>query len=388
MHVPPPLRPPTPGVQAGDAFLFSGNRHESVPRALFLDPRLTPLERNAWQVIRMQLAEDGLTAFPTYEQLRPFLASMPCTFKASTETVARALSLLHLTRWLSLVRRRRDPINGRIAGNVYVLHDEPLTPFEAMQLDTEYLSLVSDALTHASKAIQRVGHHTLQEIRDDPQLRGRSLPSRLQRLTERLVVQGWDRIIDDGSAVDTTPTYPQTIPMHDSEGGDETLLRNGATPSSESETGIESPSEQALRNPKADSTVRTIRAMEERTVRRAREDGTEVTLRLPPRFTQLRAEQQAGVLLALETLDVDVQQAVVDEWQARCDSSAVRNPAGYLFGTIQKALRGEFKVWASQRASPAIGPAPPKTHPPPPKRADPAIASEHIARLRTFLGLP
>jgi hypothetical protein len=30
-----------------DGFLFSGNRHESVPRALFLDRRLTPLERNA-----------------------------------------------------------------------------------------------------------------------------------------------------------------------------------------------------------------------------------------------------------------------------------------------------------------------------------------------------
>jgi hypothetical protein len=33
------------------------------------------------------------------------------------------------------VRRRRDPKTGRILGNLYVLHDEPLTPFEAMQLD-------------------------------------------------------------------------------------------------------------------------------------------------------------------------------------------------------------------------------------------------------------
>jgi hypothetical protein len=36
-----------------DGFLYSGNRHESVPRALFLDRRLTPLERNAWQVFRL-----------------------------------------------------------------------------------------------------------------------------------------------------------------------------------------------------------------------------------------------------------------------------------------------------------------------------------------------
>jgi hypothetical protein len=45
-----------------------------------------------------------------------------------------------LTRWLSLVRRRRDPKTGRILGNLYVLHDEPLTPFEAMQLDADYLA--------------------------------------------------------------------------------------------------------------------------------------------------------------------------------------------------------------------------------------------------------
>ena len=60
---------------ASDGFLFSGNRHESVPRALFLDRRLTPLERNAWQVFRLQLNDDGVTAFPTYDQLRPYLAS-------------------------------------------------------------------------------------------------------------------------------------------------------------------------------------------------------------------------------------------------------------------------------------------------------------------------
>ncbi|MGD4883997.1 hypothetical protein QT781_20535, partial [Xanthomonas citri pv. citri] len=53
-QAPPPAqsapRPtaPAPGKPAShDGFLYSGNRHESVPRALFLDRRLTPLERNA-----------------------------------------------------------------------------------------------------------------------------------------------------------------------------------------------------------------------------------------------------------------------------------------------------------------------------------------------------
>lgn len=108
-RAPAPMAVPTPAA-SGDAFLFSGNRHESVPRRLFVDRRLTPLERNAWQVFRLMLNDDGVTTFPTYEQLRPWLASMPCAGQASHETVARALTLLRLTRWLSLVRRDRKSV--------------------------------------------------------------------------------------------------------------------------------------------------------------------------------------------------------------------------------------------------------------------------------------
>jgi hypothetical protein len=218
-RAPAPMAVPTPAA-SGDAFLFSGNRHESVPRRLFVDRRLTPLERNAWQVFRLMLNDDGVTTFPTYEQLRPWLASMPCAGQASHETVARALTLLRLTRWLSLVRRRRDPKTGRILGNLYVLHDEPLTLFEAMQLDADYLALVSQSLGHSAKAVQVVGLNTLQEIADDPMLSGRTLPSRLQVLAERLADQG----------ITATASYPQEDAIHDSEEGPASLLRNGERP--------------------------------------------------------------------------------------------------------------------------------------------------------------
>ena len=140
--------------------------------------------------------------------------------------MARALTLLRLTRWLSLVRRRRDPKTGRIQGNLYVLHDEPLSPFEAMQLDADYLGLVSQALIHAAKAVQIVGMNTLKEIAEDPLLSGRTLPTRLQVLAQRMARHGW-----------TTPGYPQEGADHESEEGQEALLRNAARPSSESEAG-------------------------------------------------------------------------------------------------------------------------------------------------------
>ena len=387
-----PPAPPTPPAPRGaaaaslaapvsDGFLYSGNRHESVPRALFLDRRLTPLERNAWQVFRLQLQSDGVTAFPTYDQLRPYLASMPCAAQASHETVARALTLLRLTRWLSLVRRRRDPKTGRILGNLYVLHDEPLTPFEAMQLDPDYLGLVSQALTHAAKAVQIVGMNTLREIAEDPMLNGRTLPTRLQVLAQRMARNKW-----------ADASYPQAPVDHESEEGQDGLLRNLDGPSSESEAGLKSAPDGSLRNPKEDRTVRMDRINQVRTVPRAK---ALQHLRLPERLLRLKDEQQSGAMVALQQVDESLRQAVLDEWDARCRNSAVRNPAGYLFGIIQKAIRGEFKAWAGEGGSPSTPPAPPPrpaapapSAPPPPAPNGPGreAARAYLAKLRSTLG--
>ena len=389
-----PPAPPTPPAPRGaaaaslaapvsDGFLYSGNRHESVPRALFLDRRLTPLERNAWQVFRLQLQSDGVTAFPTYDQLRPYLASMPCAAQASHETVARALTLLRLTRWLSLVRRRRDPKTGRILGNLYVLHDEPLTPFEAMQLDPDYLGLVSQALTHAAKAVQIVGMNTLREIAEDPMLNGRTLPTRLQVLAQRMARNKW-----------ADASYPQAPVDHESEEGQDGLLRNLDGPSSDSEAGLKPAPDGSLRNPKEDRTVRMDRINQVRTVPRAK---ALQHLRLPERLLRLKDEQQSGAMVALQQVDESLRQAVLDEWDARCRNSAVRNPAGYLFGIVQKAIRGEFKAWAGEAGSASTPPAPSSpprpaapapSAPPPPAPNGPGreAARAYLAKLRSTLG--
>ncbi|GAD24674.1 STY4528 family pathogenicity island replication protein [Acidovorax sp. MR-S7] len=384
---PPPTPTSTPVAMptapaSGDAFLFSGNRHETVPRRLFLDRRLTPLERNAWQVFRLMLNDDGVTAFPTYEQLRHWLASMPCAGQASHETVARALTLLRLTRWLSLVRRRRDPKTGRILGNLYVLHDEPLTPFEAMQLDADYLALVSQSLGHSAKAVQMVGLNTLKEIAEDPLLSGRTLPSRLQILAERLASQG----------ITATESCPQGDTAHESEEGATSLLRNPDDPTSESEAGRKPAPDASLRNPKQARTVRSSRMNEVRTTAQAQAQARALgDLQWPKRFAELKAEQQTGARVALQQVDAALRQAVLDEWATRCSSHGIRNPAGYLFGIIQRAIHGEFNAWAKKDAPST--PVPPNEQPPPAappsqpqgKPVPPEVARQHIERLRKLL---
>lgn len=76
----------------------------------------------------------------------------------------------------------------------------------------------------------------------------------------------------------------------------------------------------------------------------------------------------------------------MDEWDVRCHESMVRNPAGYLFGIIQKAMRGEFQPWAGQKPSSS---PPTKTPVPQPSiPASPEVAQAHINRLRSILKLP
>jgi hypothetical protein len=307
---------------------------------------------------------------------------MPCAGQASHETVARALTLLRLTRWLSLVRRRRDAKTGRILGNLYVLHDEPLTPFEAMQLDPDYLQLVSQALGHSAKAVQIVGLHTLKEIGEDPMLAGRTLPSRLQVLAERLASQG----------VGAHEGYPQEDATHESEEGATSLLRNPDAPTSESEAGSKPAPDASLRNPKQARTVRSSRINEVRTTAQTQAQARALgDLQWPKHFAELKAEQQTGARVALQQVDAALRQAVLDEWAARCSNHGIRNPAGYLFGIIQRAIHGEFNAWAKKDAPSA--PVPPNERPPPaPPPSQPQgkpvpseVARQHIERLRNLL---
>lgn len=117
-----------------DGLLFLGNPQLVFPRMLFEDPVLEPVDRNVWAIIKLLAAEgDSVTAFPTYEELM-----LRCNI-GSKATIARSISILRTTRWLAVCRVRLRDSLGRVRGNVYALHDEPLQLAETMELDSQYL---------------------------------------------------------------------------------------------------------------------------------------------------------------------------------------------------------------------------------------------------------
>ncbi|WP_434694925.1 hypothetical protein J3P89_16325 [Pseudomonas sp. Z1-14] len=351
-----PARPTTepPSNQALQAgFLFSGQSHEVVPRRLLLDCRLTPLERNAWQVFRLMLQGQGVVT-PRYEDLQPYLSSVPYGASASRETIARVLTMLRLTRWLSLVSRGRDHLSGRLQGSLYVLHDEPLTPAEAMELDQDYLELVGHALSHATKAVRIVARHVLEDVRQDTDIDLGRLPTRLDSWGDHWTQQGLDLATDEA--------------LHDSELGGAHRVRNRAGPSSESEPGLNAHVSGTVRNPNAACTV-----LKESICTVPRATQAVDNLHWPDPLHLSPSERQA-VTVALNKLKPADRQAVLNEAGARCAAGRVRKPAAYLMGLIQRALKGNFHPWAGQAESLPMAESLPTPSRPPRKKGEPASA--------------
>ena len=366
-----PARPTTepPSNQALQAgFLFSGQSHEVVPRRLLLDSRLTPLERNAWQVFRLMLQGQGVVT-PRYEDFQPYLSSVPYGASASRETVARVLTMLRLTRWLSLASRGRDQLSGRLQGSLYVLHDEPLTPAEAMELDQDYLELVGHALGHATKAVRIVAQHVVEEIRQDTNIDRDRLPTRLDSWGEHWTQQGLDQSAGDA--------------FHDSERGEDHHVRNRADPRSESEPGLNASVSGTVRNPNVACTVLKESIC---TVPRA---TPAVDNLLWPTPLHLSPSERQAVAVALNKLKPADRQAVLNEAGARCAAGGIRKPAAYLMGLIQRALKGDFRPWAGQ-AEPSPIAEPPASTPSRPiqKQGEPAsaLAQACLNELRQLRG--
>jgi hypothetical protein len=121
----------TRGGGESDGLLFLGSWQEAIPQLLVVDPVLGAGEVRLWMYLKISARAGSGTAFPSYQTIKTAL-------NISEPTIAGQLAVLRLTRWVTLCRRVRDPA-GRVRGNVYALHEEPLPLADALYLDPEYM---------------------------------------------------------------------------------------------------------------------------------------------------------------------------------------------------------------------------------------------------------
>lgn len=146
------------GTSRTDTMLFLGNRHVSFPTLVVQDPVLEPVDKLIWMAILLQAVQtDAATAFPSYDYLRN-TANV-----SSKSTVARAISVLRATRWLTLCARMRGR-SGRFRGNVFALHDEPLPLVDALHLDSSYMQFLRESQSNGHARVRAVAHGVLESI--------------------------------------------------------------------------------------------------------------------------------------------------------------------------------------------------------------------------------
>ncbi|HBX55496.1 MAG: hypothetical protein CL536_07790 [Alcaligenaceae bacterium] len=352
----------------------------TTPTALMLDTRLTPLERNAWQVLRMLRGADGLSPLASLGQLRRYLTTTPLGQRAGYLTARRVLVVLRLTGWISLVGQHCDPMTGHVLSERYRVHEQVLSFQQACELDAGLSQLLQESLGNDNNQVDRVAMHIRETLEHAPTVSDDAAPE--------------SRHDDDEPPAPMPPAQADQDAAQASASGDS--VSGTASPQ---QTGQ---AQQITRE--QDSTYTTYLYKKERTYRaRAHEDGDSMSLpvALPPCLGSAKADQQKDVQAALRRLPPEHRQEVLDELQSRSQSGMVRNVIAYFFGLVKRVLAGEFRLWAGRKAPPpasAAQRAAPRTtattqraethQEPVPKPASRETALVHIANIRTMLNAP
>lgn len=330
---------------------------------LLQDRRLTPTDRNLWLWCFLH-AEAGV-ARPSYDELRPYLSSVPYAASATADTLHRSLMVLRLTGWLCLLPRQRDAANGQVKPSRYCLRHPPLVTEQCLAQDNEFPDLLRTALAHRSKGLQQLGMIALQQWHAVSEQE--SMPDDLLAHAQHLSQQKWPSIT---RGMQTSVDVPGSPLVGKSASYVRTLFNTL-------------------------NTERTVGA-EEETASGAVGHGADATLRTPALFQELPWKQRQEARDALMRLpQADTRQAVLDEWDSRCRNSDVRDPAKYLFGLLKRAQSGQFNGSLPQtptEAGAAVEPLISAAHlpavlpdAPPCTPESRALAHQHLANIQSLL---
>ncbi|HAH2692921.1 hypothetical protein A8M40_11320 [Escherichia coli] len=314
--------------------LFLGNVHDAVPRRLFLDSRLSPLDKMAWVMIRLYAQQNEGAVFPTYDELQYQLA-LPHSDKASRETISRALLMLRLTGWLSLCKRVRDK-SGRIRGNIYAQHDEPLGLFDAEYFDPSWLDAVADACRHTNKTIRLTALAVLQDIKSDTRMRHRH--SRVALIEARLSAPQTPQ--EMVSSRQKKALGSETEPGQKSLSSESELssLKGDILPGSDSELSRKSRDGGLVR--KSNRYVRSFTQSVKDTY-----VGGESRLSWPTAVIErLNMPDRDMLERQLGALPGELGQRILDDLAGRMKATEVRNVTAYLLANLKRAREGQFNT--------------------------------------------
>lgn len=343
--------------QLRSGLLFMGNIHDAYPRRLLLDERLSPLDKTGWMMIRLYAQQNEGAIFPSYDELQVLLAS-PYKGKASRETVSRVLLMLRITGWLSLCKRIRDE-QGRVRGNIYAQHDEPLTCRDAETLDPGWLDTVAEACRSKNRTISQTARDVLTEIKEDPLMRHRH--SHIRLLEDRLgsVQTPQQRVIRQGMKTPSPPSAIKTEPEAIKPGSKTELSceKQRLKLNSETELSLKSTGYKNLIKPNCN--VRSFT----HSVNKKTYVNEPSGISLPEGLCrQLEPEDVMMLTHQLQALPTEQGQTVLSSLDKALRAGKVNNPVGWLLAVMKRAREGQLyaKPGQSEPVAPVAEPARPR----------------------------
>ncbi|EAC1130112.1 helix-turn-helix domain-containing protein [Salmonella enterica subsp. enterica serovar Rauform] len=344
----------TPGSsgQERNGLLFTGNIHDAYPRALILDMRLSPLDKMCWIMIRQYALQNDGAIFPSYDELQKLLSS-PGSGQASRDTVSRALTMLRLTGWLSLCKRVRDN-GGRVRGNIYAQHDEPVSAKDAEMFDPGWLDMVGKACQHKYREVSDTAFHVLNGILDDPMMRHRH--SRMTEIAERLT-----RPSKVGDVARTHQNPGTGLSLNSIKNEHKSLSpvnrpgceRGVKSPSPDSRLSLKSDSYDRVRQPDCNN----VRSFTQSVIKKtyvSPQSGKNAVGGIPegfvwpdglqsilPESEQPMLAQQLNQLAQKSPVQAEqIALSVVNGWHQK----RISNPVGYLLTTLRQARAGLYRL--------------------------------------------
>lgn len=367
-------------TQLRSGLLYMGNVQDAFPRRLLLDVRLSPLDKMAWMMIRLYAQQNQGAVFPSYSDLQLQLAS-PGKGKASRETVSRVLLMLRITGWLSLCKRVRDE-RGRVRGNVYAQHDEPLTCRDAESLDPLWLDTVAEACRHKNRTISQTAWEALQDIKDDPQMRHRYshitlIESRLsaEQTPEQMAAHQREILASRppgseaelGQKVQGSDSEPSPIQEETAQSSETELIPQSVTYKKTS--GVRKPNcyvRSFTRSDNKNTYVNPCAVLPERIV------------------SQIKGEDAVMLTNQLQALPEEVGIQVLQSLETALKAEKISNPVGWLLSVMKRAREGTLYIQTREHektALPSTAVTRPQSRPAQPQTPLRVASPEHVSNV-------
>ncbi|WP_237385442.1 STY4528 family pathogenicity island replication protein [Xenorhabdus sp. Sc-CR9] len=339
--------------QLRSGLLFMGNIQDAYPRCLLLDNRLSPLDKTGWMMIRLYAQQNEGAVFPSYDELQVLLAS-PYKGKASRETVSRVLLMLRITGWLSLCKRIRDD-NGRVRGNIYAQHDEPLTCRDAETFDPGWLETVSEACRSKNRTLSQTARDVLTEIKADPQMRHRHSHIRLLEARLGAAQTPQQAVMRQTLKTASSDADIQTGRRQPVPGSAAGLSQQAPSETPNSETELSLKSTAYSQTTKPNCYVRSFT----QSVNKKTYVEPQSALLLPEELCrQLESDDVTMLTSQLQALPAEQAQTVLRSLDNALRTGSIGNPVGWLLTVMKRAREGKLFVQPGQTGVPATVAAP------------------------------